>query len=540
MRYHIVLISLFVSSIALQCRAGAESGPTQIELSAASDSVEWLLPNHDYAGQRFVDLKQINRDNAAQLRPVCIYQAGDVRPFLSNPLVYKGLMYLTTATSTIAVDAASCAIRWRYDWQPKAKEAELKAGNVVVNPYRARGAALKDGMLIRSTSDGYLIALDAETGKVVWERAVANAEKKELMIMAPLAYGDLVITGIGISEFGVKGWIGGFRLANGEPVWRFNTVPDEGEPGAETWDSNDGRARGGGGVWVTPSLDTAKGLLYVAVGNPAPDFFGGARTGKNLYTAAMVVLDVKTGSLQWFQQFVAHDVHDWDLTVTSPLYSALIEGARRSLVSVAGKDGVLRAVDRESQKQIYEIPLTTISNADVDLTIEGVHTCPGVLGGFEWSSPSYNPTTNALVAPTVDWCGVFKKADELRYIPGQLYMGGSYTYDPVEKSRGWLTAVKASTGDILWKYESKRPMLASVTATSADLLFTGELTGDFLVLDGRRGDVLYRFNTGGPVSAGVITYAVNGKQYVAVTSGATVGFWRTPPASSTLVIFALP
>ena len=164
MRYYIVLLSLFMSSIVLQCQANAGSGPTQIELSAASDSVEWLLPNHDYAGQRFVDLKQINRDNAAQLRPVCIYQAGDVRPFLSNPLVYKGLMYLTTATSTIAVDAASCAIRWRYDWQPKAKEAELKAGNVVVNPYRARGAALKDGMLIRSTSDGYLIALDAETG----------------------------------------------------------------------------------------------------------------------------------------------------------------------------------------------------------------------------------------------------------------------------------------------------------------------------------------------------------------------------------------
>ena len=528
MRYDIVLLSLFMSSIVLQCQANAGSGPTQIELSAASDSVEWLLPNHDYAGQRFVDLKQINRDNAAQLRPVCIYQAGDMRIFQPNPLVYKGAMYLTTVTSTIAVDAATCAVRWRYDWQPKAKEAELKIGNVVRNPYRARGVALKDGMLVRSTSDGYLIALDAETGKLVWERAVANAEKYELMNMAPLAYGDLVITGIGISEFGVKGWIGGFRLANGEPVWRFNTVPDEAEHAAETWNPTEGRTRGGGGVWVTPSLDTAPGLLYVAVGNPVPDFFGGVRTGKNLYRS------------KWFRQFVAHDLHDWDLTVTNPLYSAVIDGTRRPLVSVAGKDGVLRAVDRESQKQIYEIPLTTVSSADIDPTVEGVHTCPGALGGFQWSSPSYNPTTNVLVAPTVDWCGVFKKADELRYIPGQLYMGGSFTYDPVEKSRGWLTAVNASTGDILWKYESKRPMLASVTTTSADLVFTGELTGDFVVLDGRRGDVLYRFNTGGPVGAGVITYAVNGKQYVAVTSGATAPFWRTPPASSTLVIFALP
>jgi alcohol dehydrogenase (cytochrome c) len=145
-----------------------------------------------------------------------------------------------------------------------------------------------------------------------------------------------------------------------------------------------------------------------------------------------------------------------------------------------------------------------------------------------------------LVAPTVDWCGIFKKADELRFIPGQLYMGGSYTYDPVDKSGGWLTAVNASTGTAAWKYHSKRPMLASVTTTATDLVFTGELTGDFLVLDAGEGNVLYHFNTGGPVTAGVITYAIGGKQYVGVMSGAAVRFWRTPPASSTVIVFSLP
>src|SRR5262249_52267698 len=141
-----------------------------------------------------------------------------------------------------------------------------------------------------------------------------------------------------------------------------------------------------------------------------------------------------------------------------------------------------------------------------------------------------------LVAPTVDWCGIFKKADELRYIPGQHYMGGSYTYDPVEQSRGWLTAVNASTGAVIWKYQSKRPMLASVTTTSANLVFTGELTGDFVVLDATQGDVLYRFNTGGTVQSGVITYASDGKQYVAAASGAAAPFWMTPRASSIIVI----
>jgi alcohol dehydrogenase (cytochrome c) len=188
---------------------------------------------------------------------------------------------------------------------------------------------------------------------------------------------------------------------------------------------------------------------------------------------------------------------------TNPLYSPVIDGTRRSLVSVAGKDGILRALDRESHEQIYAVPLTTLSDADAEPTIEGVHTCPGVLGGFQWSSPAYNPATNVLVAPTVDWCGVFKKAGELRYIPGQLYMGGSYTSDPVEQSRGWLTAVNASTGAIVWKYQSKRPLLASVTITSANLVFTGELTGDFVVMDASQGDILYRFNIGGPVTAGL-------------------------------------
>jgi alcohol dehydrogenase (cytochrome c) len=188
LRCSIFFSALFLVARLVQYDAHAASGPTQAELNAAGTSTEWLLPNHDYAGQRFVDLKQINHQNAAELRPVCIYQAGDVRPFQTNPLVYKDLMYLTTPSSTIALDATTCTVRWRHDLQPKARNAEVKVGEIMVNPYRSRGAALKDGKLIRSTSDGYLIALDLDTGKLVWEKHVAEAEKYELMIMAPLVY----------------------------------------------------------------------------------------------------------------------------------------------------------------------------------------------------------------------------------------------------------------------------------------------------------------------------------------------------------------
>lgn len=349
-----------------------------------------------------------------------------------------------------------------------------------------------------------------------------------------------MIIGPSGSEFGIKGWVGAFKLDDGQPVWKFNTIPDDGEPGAETWGGADSRARGGGGIWTTPVLDVARGHLYVAVGNPAPDFFGSHRPGTNLYTNSAVVLDVRTGKLLWHKQTVPHDTHDWDMPVASPLFTTAIGGAKRDLVTLGAKDGLLRLVDRNSREQLYSVPVTTRTNSDIDPTEDGVYTCPGLAGGVEWSTPAYSPKLDLMVVPAVDWCGVFKKDEEARFVAGQQYMGGSFTWDPVEKSRGWLTAIKASTGEVQWKYQSQRPMLATVTATPGDVLFTGELTGDFLVLDARNGNVVYRFNGGGTIVGGVITYAVNRKQYVAVVSGMAAGFWQAQPGSMTVTVFALP
>src|SRR6266508_2204522 len=458
----------------------SSKGPSQQELNAASsNAADWLMSNHDYTGQRYVDLKQINRLNAASLRPVCLYQAGDTKPFPNNPVVYSGVMYSTTTSPTIAMDATNCRVKWRHNWKPKSVE--------VYPPNR--GAAIKDGRVVRATTDGYLFALDIETGK---------------------------------------------------PLWRFNTVPDDGEPGAETWGNADVRTRGGGAVWAPLSLDPQAGIVYVPVANPAPDFLADARPGANLYTNSLVALDDRTGKLQWHYQATPSDSHDWDLTQVSPLFTATVGGKTRKLVALAGKDGLLRVLDRETKEPLYATPVTTRSNVDEPLTVKGTYTCPGVLGGVLWNGPAYNPNTNMLYTPAVDWCGRFIKASEDRFIPGQLYMGGTYIGDPIEKSRGWVTAVDASTGKVAWQYESSKPMLAAVATTSAGLIFTGEMTGDFLTLDARAGKVLYRFNTGGPMNGGVVTYAVNSKQYVAATSGSATGFWRAAPGSSTVVIFSLP
>ncbi|HEU4391895.1 MAG TPA: PQQ-binding-like beta-propeller repeat protein [Blastocatellia bacterium] len=510
----------------------SSSLPTQKELNAAhANTTDWLHSNHDYAGQRYVDLKLINQQNVASLKQVATYKVGDTKAFQTNPVVYRGVMFITTTWSTIAIDATNGNQVWRNDWKPRF--SEIWPAN--------RGVAIKDGRVVRATTDGYLYALDIQTGNLLWEKKLVAAEKLAgTFNIAPVIFEDLVIIGLGISELGVKGWIGAYKLDNGEAVWRFNTVPDDNEPGAETWGKPESKLRGGGAVWAPIALDHEKGLLYVPVANPAPDFLASVRPGTNLYTCSMIVLDVRTGKLKWYYQLVPYDQHDWDATQASPLFTAKIGGKSRNLVATAGKDGLLHVLDRDTKEHLYETPVTTRQNTETPLTTEGVHACPGVLGGVQWNGPAFNPRTNMLYVPSVDWCGTYKKADEARNIPGQVFMGGTYNEDPPDTARGWLTAIDASTGKVSWQYQSKKPMLAAVTTTSSDLVFAGELTGDLLALDARTGKVLYRANVGGPMNGGLVTYAIKGKQYVAAVMGAASAFWRAGPGSSTIVIFALP
>jgi glucose dehydrogenase len=309
--------------------ARAQPGPTQAELdAAAANATEWLHTNHDYGGQRFVDATGINRQNASALQPTCKYDVGDLYPFYTNPIVYRGVMYLTTPSDTIALDAATCALRWRHHWEYKAR----------ANWPQSRGAALKDGTIVRGTRDGYLLALAADTGRLLWERQAGAADKGETFTMPPVIFENLVIIGPAGNEVPIKGWVGAFKLKDGDPVWRFNTVPRPGEPGAETWGPTD-MPTGGGAVWTPFSLDPAEGLVYVATGNPAPDFFTDVRRGANLYTNSLVVLDARTGKLVWHHQATPDDLHDWDLTQVSPLFRADVGGKPRSLVSLVARRG---------------------------------------------------------------------------------------------------------------------------------------------------------------------------------------------------------
>jgi alcohol dehydrogenase (cytochrome c) len=511
--------------------APSTQGPTQEELlRAAQDTQNWLYASKDYTGQRFVDLRQITAKNAGQLRAACIYRSNNAGATQTNPLVYKGVMYLTIDKAIVAIDAATCRERWTYNWE--AKGAALSPTN--------RGVALKDGRVVRGTADGYLIAVDMAKGTLLWSQKIADAKTSQYLSMPPLIYEDLVIYGPAGADWGAKNWIGAFKLSTGEPVWRFNLIPDAGEPGAETWKDAQSREHGGGSLWTPLSLDARKGVLYVPVGNPAPDFYPDARPGTNLYTNSAVALDVKTGKLLWYRQFGPSDANDRDLSQVSPLFNATVKGKPRDLLTVSGKDGLLRLLDRDSHDVLYEVAITTRTNFEAVPTVAGAHGCPGLLGGMEWNGPAYSPATKTLYVATVDWCGTFTKSDKApQFVENAHYYGGAVTPDPREQARGWLQAIDATTGAMRWRQQWPTPLVAGITVTSGGVLFTGDLNNDFLAIDASNGKTLYRFNTGGSIGGGVISYEIGGKQYVATTSGVVSGFFGGS-GTSAIIVFSLP
>jgi alcohol dehydrogenase (cytochrome c) len=506
-------------------------GPTQQELLAATDeSHNWLYASKDYSGQRYAALRQITASNAARLRPVCIYRSDNIAATQSNPLVYEGTLYLTMNEVTVALDAATCRQQWGHRWV--LKDGALSKVN--------RGVALKEGRLIRGTPDGYLIALNMRDGSLLWSRKIADAKSGQYLSMPPLIFENRIIYGPAGADWGAKNWIGAFELESGEPLWRFNLIPDANEPGAETWSDPRALQHGGASVWTPLSLDAKRGTLYVPVGNPAPDFFPAARPGDDLYTDSAVALDVRTGKLLWYHQFGPADVHDLDLSQVSPLFSGRINGESHDLVAISGKDGLLRALDRVSHQQLYQKAVTTRTNSDVAPTQEGTHSCPGPLGGLEWNGPAYSPASQALYVATVDRCATFIKSDQVpQYTVNAPYRGGSVVFDPPDQARGWLQSIDAATGSEHWKRQWPTPLVAGITVTAGGVLFTGDLDNNFLALDAATGKTLYSFNTGGSIGGGVISYELNGKQYVAAVSG-TVSAYFGGSGTAAVVVFALP
>jgi alcohol dehydrogenase (cytochrome c) len=509
------------------------------KVTSDSNGGDWPYVDHDLAGTRHSPLKQITTKNVSKLIKVCAYSFPDQEPSQTAPIVSAGRMYLTTAHYTVAVDGADCHVIWSSTWTPREHEP--------LNTHR--GAALADGKIIRGTNDGFLLALDEKDGHTLWAKQIADPKEGYFISMPPLVHDDLIYIGPAGAETAARGWVGAFRIKDGAQVWRFNIVPDDGEPGAETWGPDPAaRKHGGGNLWTPMSFDVQRNLLYVPGGNAAPDIYDDNRPGDNLYTNSLIALDASTGHLVWYRQFVAHDVHDYDVTHVAPVFKTTINGLTRDVIATTGKDGLLRLLDRDSKDTIYSVPFTNRLNVEAAVTRTPVRVCPGTLGGQEWNGSAYYAKQNMLIVPATDWCAEFNKdaaaPDPEKEHTHGFYFGGETKFDSWSAARGRLTAFDASTGHEKWRYDAAKPMIAGVTTTDGDLIFTGELTGDFLALDAGTGKVLLRQALGGPAGGGVVTYSAGGKQNVAVVSGIVGVYNMVAPeiggGNTTVTVFRLP
>ncbi len=499
------------------------SKPSQSELDAAdSSTTNWLMYNKGYRGARYSLLQRINASNAKNMRPVCMFQLGELGTFSTGPVVYDGILYATTHLGTYAIDATTCKKLWSH--QHVAQAPEMNATN--------KGVAIARGRVIRGTQDGFLYALDAKTGAVLWVRQIVDPSIGEGVGAAPIVWNDLVFIGKAGGDWGIRGGMMAFKARDGSPVWRFDLTPTGSETGADTWEQPGTALRGGGAAWVTYALDRETGTLFVPVGNPGPDYNSRMRPGANLFTISVVAINARTGKLKWWYQLRPNDDHDWDATVVS-----LFDSNGQKLVATAGKEGVLHVVNRQDGALVFKLPVTTQLNHEVPLTPEGVRVCP--VAGVQWNGPAYSPKSDLLYVNAIDWCTVFKLGPDPEWVATVPYTGlanGWGTNDPIAKAYGWINAVDPKTGKMRWRIKWPTPMYAALTPTAGDVLFTGDLNGDFLVLDARSGKTLYRFNTGGPIAGGVVTYERKGKQYVAVASGNSGGSIPLP-GSATIVVF---
>jgi alcohol dehydrogenase (cytochrome c) len=514
---------------------------------AQSQPGDWPVYNGDFAGTRFSPLTEITKANVSGLRRACTYETGESTAFQTGPIEVQGALYFTTYNTTFALDANTCALKWKYS-RPG------RPGGLGVN----RGVAFAAGRLFRGTGDAHVFALDASNGRPAWDVSIGDADKGESVPMAPLAWRGIIFAGnAGGDTFGVTGRIYALSAADGHQLWHFDVVPDSG-PARKTWKNVTAQnPPTGGATWTSYSVDDDSGVLWVSTGNVAPDFLVALHPGDNLYTTSVLALDAKTGKLLAYVQPVKKDFHDWDMTAPPALIHTR---GGRMLAAAAGKDGLLYGIDRSNVSPTEKIidrvlkinfatPVTTRTNVKAPLnTTSETRFCPGVAGGTEWNGPSFYSTLNLLFVNATDWCTSVKVASAATAIgkPGAAWSGsgdpehGFGRNDPQEMWGGWLTAVDADSGRVSWKYKSPTPLVAGVTSTAGSLVFTGDLNGDVLALDAGTGSILWRDSTSAAIGGGVISYQTGGHQHIAVAAGMNSRVWPVKQAMARIVVYALP
>jgi alcohol dehydrogenase (cytochrome c) len=509
---------------------------------AAQTGAAWTVYGGDNANTRYSTLNQINATNVGRLKVAWALQLGSLRSQESTPILVGDLLYVTSShgpKNVFAADARTGEVKWRYSPEVPAGIEQYACCDV-----NNRGVAHANGKIFVGRLDGHLVALDARTGKELWKSQVIDHTSGSVITSPPMVVKNLVITGFGGGEYGVRGYITAFDQDTGREVWKLYTVPGPGEPGNDTW-KGDSWKFGGGVAWHIGSYDPALNLLYYGTSNPSP--WGAAIRGNdssnidpysNLYTASTLAINPDTGKIVWHYQTTPHDAWDYDGVNELVLVDLDIKGQKTPVALKADRNGFFYVLDRRDGKLLSaekfidlnwakSIDMTTgrpVENADKRprLGFRAKDICPNLIGGKNWMPMSYSFQTGLVYVPTMNLC-MDLEGSQPQYKRGAFYLavefdlgksgpgghlGEVIAWDPVKQQKVW-----GNKDELLY--------MGGMLSTAGGLVFHGDLKGWFKALDAKTGRTLWQFQTGSGVSAAPMTYELGGKQYLAVVSGRT-------------------
>jgi alcohol dehydrogenase (cytochrome c) len=542
-------------------------------LHAKQEPQNWLTYSGGYAGHRYSPLTQINRENVKNLQMQWVYRppaTGRREGKMENtPLVVDGVLYAGSAQEVVALDAVTGRQYWKFS-RPLDPNAYYNA--YVDN----RGLAIANNIVFWATDDCHLIALDAKTGRVVWDVTMADWKEGYQFNVAPLIVRNMIILGPATNEAGSNCWVAAYDVKTGKELWRHYTSPmSADDPGAKTW-VGDSWKHAGDPVWGTGSYDPETNLVFWGTGNPNPGWSGSVRApGDNLYSDSVLALDADTGAMKWYFQFTPGDEYDWDSTQVPVLVDLNWHGTPRKVMLWANRNGFFYVLDRTTGKFLFGKPfikVTWATGLDKDgrpikapgfwpKPEGGIAVMPGSQGGTNWYPPSYDPQTGLLYLSVWDNYLAFSgKGNPGPWAAGQRYVGNGRSvpcvlnghvvpgscgvenpvpaggtrpgatrtvanYKTPEEGYGAIRAIDPQTGEKKWDFKMVNNTECGVLSTAGGLVFGGGMDGDFIALDAKTGEPLWHVYLGGPNASGPISYAVNGKQYIIGTGeGAMYSF----------------
>ncbi len=581
---------LCVAAAAALIALGAGNAPAQpaADFVPVTDAMlqdpapgDWLMWRRTLDGWGYSPLDQIERDNVGELRMVWTRALG-AGSQQGTPLAYGGVLYMPNPRDVIqAIDAATGDLLWEYR---RERPDDLDDYVAAALSEAKRNIAIHGDRIISTSADDYVYALDAATGELAWETEILDYTKNPAhQSSGPIVAGGKVVSGRGcMPEGGPEACVVVAHDAeSGEEVWRTRLIPGPGEPGDESWGDIPFEQRRHVGAWMVPSYDPELNLVYVgtSVTSPAPKFLLGGTENQHLYHNSTLALDGDTGEIRWYYQ---HLNDHWDLdhpferllvdTAVAPDPSAVswinprIEPGevRQVVTGIPGKTGVVYTLDRATGEFLWATPTITqnvisgiegatgavTENAELVFTSRGqqVLACPTYNGGKDWEAGAYSPDTNLMYFPLRNTCARMMVVESNETLPLELYaLAVRNEIAPGTDQVGTVQAISAETGATAWQHE-QRAATTSLVATGGGLVFGGDANGRFRAFDDRTGDVLWEINLGSPLTGFPITFAVNGRQYVAASTGAggnPLAFLALTPElrpsfGNNLFVFALP